>query len=96
MSAKAGIPLRDPTAEASPTRRERLAPPASLAGAAVALLDIGKMRGDEFIDRLQARFNERGIATRRYRKPTNARVAPPEILQSIASECRVAVIALSD
>lgn len=94
--SKAGTALRDPTAEASPTQRARRAPPPSLAGATVALLDIGKMRGDEFIDRLQARLAERGIATRRYRKPTNTRVAPPELLQAIATECRVAVIALSD
>ena len=94
--SKAPVALRDPTAETAATRRARLAPPRNLAGATVALLDIGKMRGDEFIDRLQARFAERGIATRRYRKPTNTRVAPVELLQSIAAQCRVAVIALSD
>lgn len=88
--------LRDPTSERAATRRARRAPPASLEGAAVALLDIGKMRGDEFIDRLEARFAERGVATRRYRKPTNTRVAPVAVLQAIATECRVAVIALSD
>lgn len=88
--------LRDPTSERAATRRARRAPPPSLDGATVALLDIGKMRGDEFIDRLQARFAERGIATRRYRKPTNTRVAPVAVLQAIATECRVAVIALSD
>lgn len=94
--SRAGVALRDPTAEASPTKRERRTPPPSLAGVAVALLDIGKMRSDEFIDRLQARFAERGIATRRYRKPTNTRVAPTEVLQSIAADCAAAVIALSD
>lgn len=95
-SPKAGVALRDPTAEASPVKRVRRAPPPSLAGASVALLDIGKMRGDEFIDALQSRFAERGIATRRYRKPTNTRVAPAELLQSIAAQCAAAVIALSD
>ena len=44
--------LRDPTAETSPTRRARLAPPPSLEGKTVALMDIGKSRGKEFIDRL--------------------------------------------
>ncbi len=42
--------LLDPTSETSPAGRERLAPVASLAGRTVALLDIGKARGDVFID----------------------------------------------
>jgi len=88
--------MRDPTAETSGTRRARLAPPPSLDGKTVALLDIGKMRGDEFIDQIERRFAERGIATRRYRKPTNTRVAPTELLQRIATETQVAVVALSD
>ena len=46
------IKLRDPTAESSPTRRARLAPPSSFDGKTVALMDIGKSRGAEFIDRL--------------------------------------------
>lgn len=88
--------MRDPTAETLGTRRQRLAPPSSLDGKTVALLDIGKMRGDEFIDRLERRFADRGIATRRYRKPTNTRVAPTELLQQIAAQAQVAVVALSD
>lgn len=88
--------MRDPTAEALGTRRARLAPPPSLVGKTVALLDIGKMRGDEFIDQLERRFAGFGIATRRYRKPTNTRVAPTELLQRIAAETQVAVVALSD
>ena len=88
--------MRDPTSESLGTRRARLAPPPSLAGKTVALLDIGKMRGDEFIDRLEHRLAERGIATRRYRKPTNTRVAPTELLQRIAAEAQAAIVALSD
>lgn len=95
-TAASGVALRDPTAEASATRRARRAPPASLDGKIVALLDIGKTRGNEFIDRLEARFAERGIATRRYKKPTNTRVAPVALLQQVATEAQVAVIALSD
>lgn len=91
-----GIQLRDPTAETASGMRPRRAPPASLDGATVALMDIGKMRGDEFIDRLEVLFRERGIATRRYRKPTNTRTAPLDLLQKIAAECQVVVIALSD
>jgi hypothetical protein len=88
--------MRDPTAEVGSQRRPRVAPPLTLSGATVALLDIGKARGSEYIDRLQSRLSERGIASKRYRKPTNTRVAPTELLQQIAAEAQVAVIALSD
>jgi hypothetical protein len=88
--------LRDPTAESSPTRRARLAPPPSFDGKTVALMDIGKARGAEFIDRLEGHFKKAGVATRRYRKPTNTKVAPLELMQKIAAEAQLAVIALSD
>jgi hypothetical protein len=69
------VKLRDPTAESSPVRRPRLAPPASLDGKVVALMDIGKSRGVEFIDRLEGHFKKAGVATKRYAKPTNTKVA---------------------
>lgn len=88
--------LRDPTSELATTRRPRLAPPATLDGKTIALLDIGKMRGNEFIDRLDQLLVGRGLTTRRYKKPTNARVAPPEIIQEVVTGTDVAIIALSD
>jgi hypothetical protein len=88
--------LRDPTAESAPARRPRLTPPRSLEGRTVALMDIGKARGKEFIDRLEAHFHQAGVATRRYAKPTNTKVAPVELMQKIAAEAQLAVIALSD
>ena len=88
--------LRDPTAETSPTRRARLAPPPSLDGKVVALMDIGKSRGAEFLDRLEGHVKSAGVATKRYRKPTNTKVAPAAVLQTIAAEAQLAVIALSD
>ncbi len=88
--------LRDPTAETASAMRPRHDRLPTLNGMTVALMDIGKMRGDEFIDRLEVLFSERGIATRRYRKPTNTRTAPVEMLQKIAAECQAVVIALSD
>lgn len=91
-----GMKLRDPTAERAPARRPRLAPPASLDGRTVALMDIGKSRGAEFIDRLEQHFRDAGVATRRYAKPTNTKVAPLELMQRIAAENQLAVIALSD
>nr|WP_276081683.1 UGSC family (seleno)protein [Methylobacterium sp. GC_Met_2] len=68
----------------------------TLRGKTVALMDIGKMRGDEFIDRLEELCRDRGIATRRYKKPTNTRVAPREMIKDIADHCQAVVIALSD
>ena len=88
--------LRDPTSETSPTRRARLTPPPSLEGKTVALMDIGKSRGKEFIDRLEGHFKKAGIATKRYAKPTNTKVAPTAVMQQIAAEAQLAVIALSD
>jgi len=90
------VKLRDPTAECSPTRRARLAPPSSIDGKTVALMDIGKSRGVEFIDRLEGHFKKAGVATRRYAKPTNTKVAPTALMQQIAAENQLAVIALSD
>jgi hypothetical protein len=88
--------LRDPTAEIACTLRPRRPPLETLAGKCVALLDIGKMRGDEFIDRLEVLMNARGIATRRHKKPTNTRTAPIDIIHDITLNCHAVVIALSD
>jgi hypothetical protein len=90
------VRLRDPTAEIASELRPRQSPLPALVGKCVALLDIGKMRGDEFIDRLQILLNARGIATRRYKKPTNTRVAPTEVIHDIILNCHAVVIALSD
>jgi hypothetical protein len=88
--------LRDPTAETASELRPRQAPLDSFGGKTVALMDIGKMRGDEFIDRLELLCGQRGIATRRYKKPTNTRVAPREMIGDIAANCQAVIIALSD
>ena len=88
--------LRDPTAESAPVRRARLAPPSSLDGKTVALMDIGKSRGKEFIDRLEGHFKKAGVKTKRFAKPTNTKVAPLAVMQQIAAEAQLAVIALSD
>ena len=88
--------LRDPTAETSAVKRPRMEPPASLEGLTIGLFDIGKTRSNEFLDRLEKRFNERGVKTRRYAKPTNAKVAPAEVVQQVVAEADAVVIALSD
>ena len=88
--------MRDPTAETSPVKRKRLAPPPSLTDKTVGLFDIGKTRTPEFLDRVEKRLNEKGIRTKRVGKPTNAKVATPENLQKISSEVDVVLIGLSD
>ncbi len=93
---KYGISFRDPTAETASALRGRAAPLATLDGKTIALIDIGKMRGDEFIDRLEQLCSKRGIKTRRYKKPTNTRVAPREMIKDISEHCDAAIIALSD
>lgn len=88
--------LLDPTSEANPAMRERRAPPTSIDGITVGLLDIGKRRSDEFLDQVEVRLAERGLKVRRYAKPTNARVAPEPVKQAIAAECDVVVEGLAD
>ena len=91
-----GIRLLDPTAETSSVRRERRAPPPSLEDLTLGLLDIGKARGETFLDRLETHFAGRGLTVKRYAKPTNTRTAPVELAQTIAEEVDVVVDALSD
>jgi hypothetical protein len=88
--------LRDPTAETAALRRTPVATPAGLRTGTLALLDIGKMRGDEFVDRLAALLAGRGYRVRRWKKPTNTRTAPLPILHEIASQADAVIIALSD
>ncbi len=88
--------MRDPTAETSPVKRPRRAPPQSLEGLTIGLFDIGKTRTDEFLNQVEKRFNEKGLKTKRCGKPTNAKVATAENLQKISSEVDVILIGLSD
>ena len=90
------VVLLDPTAETTPAKRKRVAPLGSLDGKTIALLDIGKARGDLFLDQLEAGMVSRGLKVKRYAKPTNTRVAPVAVAQAIATECDVVVEALSD
>jgi hypothetical protein len=60
--------IMDPTAEQSPTSRERLARPDQLQGLTVGLLDISKPRGNVFLDRLDELLTERGIVVKQFLK----------------------------
>jgi len=88
--------LFDPTAEQAPARRERLSRPASLEGITIGLLDISKARGDVFLDEIEARLKAQNLSVKRFRKPTFARVAPPDLARQIARECDVVIEALAD
>ena len=88
--------LRDPTAETSAIKRPRVKPPASLDGLTIGLFDIGKTRSNEFLDQVEKRLAERGLKTKRYAKPTNAKVAPTELIQKVVTEADAVLIALSD
>lgn len=86
----------DPTSERSPEARQPLPRPSDLIGKTVGLLDISKPRGDIFIDRLEDLLVQRGVKTRRYKKPTFTRVAPVELKQQIAEECDAVIESLAD
>ena len=65
-------------------------------GLTIGLLDIAKVRGDVFLDRIEARLADRGLTVKRFQKPTNTRVAPDELRQRLSGECDVVVEALAD
>ena len=88
--------LLDPTGEREPSERPHLPRPVSLDGLTVGVLDISKIRGDVFVERLATLLEGRGINVKRYRKPTMARTAPKEIEQAIVEECDVVVEGLAD
>jgi hypothetical protein len=76
---------------------EPLAPrPASLEGAHVALLDISKRRGDEFLDRIEELLRRRGASTFRITKEIFSKPAAPEIVRRIADRGDLAVEGLAD
>jgi hypothetical protein len=79
--------------------REPVAPaprPADLEGATVALLDINKARGVEFLDRIEQLLHERGAATFRVTKPAFSRPAPAELIEELARDADLVVEALAD
>lgn len=86
----------DPTGERSPATRERLPRPVSLDGLTIGLLDISKMRGDVFLDRVDEQLTARGLRVERYRKPTFTKPAPVDLRQEIAIQCDVVIEALAD
>ena len=70
--------------------------PASLEGKRVALLDISKRRGDEFLDRIEELLQQRGASTFRITKEIFSKPAAPEIVRRIADRGDLAVEGLAD
>jgi len=88
--------LLDPSGELQPPSREPLPRLSRLAGATIGLLDISKPRGDVFLDRLQELLESRGARVERFRKPTFAKNAPPDVRREIAERCDAVLEALAD
>jgi hypothetical protein len=88
--------LLDPTGEQNPAIRALNPRLTSLEGLTVGLLDISKPRGDVFLNQLEIRLHERGVLTKRYRKPTYTKPAPADLRHKIAEECQAVIEALAD
>lgn len=88
--------VMDPTSEQSPALRARLVRPDRLEGLTVGLLDISKPRGNVFLDRLETLLTDRGIAVKRYMKPTVAKPAPLPLRHQIVGEVNVVIEGLAD
>jgi len=88
--------LLDPTSEREASTRPLASRPSTLEGKTVGLLDISKPRGDVFLDRLEEKLTERGVAVERYRKPTFTKPAPADLRREIETKCDVVVEALAD
>jgi hypothetical protein len=88
--------LLDPTAETTATIMPRIARPPSIEGKTIGLFDIAKMRGDEFLDRLEELLTARGHTVKRYRKKHFTHMAPLELKQQIKTECDLVIEGLAD
>ena len=94
--------MPDDRPEAARSHCRDFADPSSATRAAVARGQDGGADGYRQVARQgvhrppQGHFKKAGIATKRYAKPTNTKVAPVAVMQQIAAEAQLAVIALSD
>jgi hypothetical protein len=88
--------LLDPTSERTPSSRELLSRPPTLAGLRVGLLDISKARGNVFLDRLEELLTARDVTVSRFSKPTFTKPAPIDLRHEISTTCDVVIEALAD
>jgi nucleotide-binding universal stress UspA family protein len=67
-----------------------------LSGSRVALLDINKARGAEFLDEVERLLQQQGAETFRVTKERFSRPASSEILERLTAEADLVVEALAD
>ena len=70
--------------------------PATVAGRSVALFDITKNRGAEFLDRIESQLNQAGAVTFRSAKEIFSKPAAPALIDEIAARADLVVEALAD
>jgi len=76
---------------------EPLAPrPAAIEGRTVALLDISKNRGAEFLDRVETRLQAAGAVTMRRAKDIFSKPAALALIDEITGRADLVVEALAD
>ena len=85
-------PFDERVAETTPPA----ARPDAVAGRTVALLDISKNRGAEFLDRIETRLRARGAKTFRISKAAFSRPAAPEVIEQVAIRGDLVVEGLAD
>ena len=90
------IELLDPTSERVPANRPAAPRPPSLKGVTIGLLDIAKVRGDVFLDRIAELLSARGFHVLRFRKPTYTKPAPANLRGEIRRRCSAVIEALAD
>jgi hypothetical protein len=90
------IELLDPTAEREPVERPPAPRTASLEGLTIGLLDIAKVRGDVFLDRIAQLLDDRGFRVARFRKSTYTKPAPADLRGEIRVRCHALIEALAD
>ena len=62
----------------------------------MALVDISKNRGAEFLDRIEQRLRADGARTERFMKPLFSRAATGDLIERIAIRGDLAVEGLAD
>jgi hypothetical protein len=85
-------PFDESVAQAEPLAKR----PPALAGRTVALLDISKARGDEFLDRVEELLQAAGADTFRVAKPAFSRPAQADLIEEIALRGDLTVEGLAD
>jgi len=90
------IELLDPTGEREASERPPATRPTSLDGLTIGLLDIAKVRGDVFLNRIAEILDHRGLRFVRFRKPTYTKPAPADLRGEIRTRCHALIEALAD